>query len=201
MGLSFRVCWLLVGATLLPCGCSNGVSPKLPVEFVEIPGSLNCLVLSVSQKDCIEFFDRWRFILTVRLKIKNCTCETLTLKKLPFEARFSETEIYVRGKDGSVQEFTTMGMGRIGLHHEYGYAVRNLKPSESCVHDVECSVVAFERNEMPVPDVELEWFFPSSEGWFGGEMLTGETNSVPCEFKMEITGVDFQEQAQPKLFR
>lgn len=186
MRLSLAVCAMLVGMDLVFSGCSNCGTQQ---EWVEIPGTLRCLVADITQCSCEydEFLEGWRISLTVKLKLENNTSETLSLEALRLDGMFSSAEVRARDKTGRIHELTTQPLGRIALT-PVEYAVRNLKPGESCIYNVECRLCEFSREDSP--DVGLEWFFPSYRAWFTGEMAISKSTSIPCEFMIEVIGND-----------
>jgi len=167
---------------ILACGCIVG---GLPESEDMIPGSLNCFVEDVKVRfiKYREFVGNWEYFLSVQLEIENNTQERLSLRKFTFESFFSETEVFARDKTGRVWEFKTMGLGRIG-NMPVVYSVRDLGPGERCHCEVECEVLAFERDELP--EGEVEWLFPECHSLFSGDRSTSENELVFCEFKIQV---------------
>lgn len=205
MRLSLIVCALLVGIGLPFGGClheARQTSGSIPIpglrhafarhqarqkEIMTIPGTLRCTVAGVAQSSCRceEFLDAWEITLTVKLKLENNTAETLSLQSAHFDLMLSDSKVRARDKTGHIHELLTLRYGKYDPRI-IEYAVRDLKPKESCFHNAICEVVAFSRDEPP--PVGLEWLFPGYKGWFGGEMAIPGSMSVPCEFGIEVIG-------------
>lgn len=178
------LCTCLAGTTILLCGCIIDGEQK---SEESVSGALVCSLIGVRQRSCkySEFFEKWDVKLVIRIKIQNETNAVLSLRRFNFEAWFSETEIYVLDRTGRVRRFTTLGLGRVGLLPDV-YAIRDLEPNGCCDLEVECTVLAFDQDDPPGAD--LEWLFPSQEGWFHGERVIGEESAGPCEFRINVKG-------------
>lgn len=153
----------------------------------EIDGIVVSTVVDVKPISCtyIEALNRWDIRLAVRLKIQNCTRETMSLLKFGFDSCFSETPVYARDRTGQLLRFMTYDYGPVRWIPK-AIAVRDLEPNASSEYEVKCGVLVSKQIEDPNSGVD--WLFPCREGWFYGgvKLIDGNlAGRFECRYKIE----------------
>lgn len=180
-------CMLFFGINILCGGCYREACRESPDD---ICGMLTCTVVDVKQYFCEyrDYANCYYVRLEAKLRLRNGTRETLSVKSFLFENLFSETKVYARDREGRVWRCNTLGTGPIRELPET-YAICGLEPNASCEYQVMCSVVVYRKKEGE--NLEMEWGFPCREAWLFGERITAGESVGEVDVKIKVENQNF----------